>query len=237
MSENHHWITLHRLKLSDPRGGAASPYDLPPGGVVLRCLPELSLGDDGLPEWRSDTWGVLAVFDNRASAETMFEDPVAFLPDLGVVTETWSALAIPVASHGEVNWRGDAEEGLLACRSGLRDGSLAVVTTAGYTSRDAGQLPRIRQFMAGIIKVVEFYGTLPGNDARAVFSGGLDGRDGFTLSIWSDDRAMIAGAYKSGAHRAEMDLHEDNALFDRSSFSRLRIIESAGTWDGRDLAA
>jgi len=46
----------------------------------------------------------------------------------------------------------------------------------------------------------------------------------------------MAAAYKAGTHRAQMDLHEQEGLFDRSSFTRLAIVDSRGSWDGDPLA-
>ena len=89
--------------------------------------------------------------------------------------------------------------------------------------------------MAGIQAVVGQYSALEGNERADVFSGGFDGRDGFTLTLWNDDREMISAAYKPGVHKTQMDHHGASSLFDRSSFTRLRVIETFGTWDGAVL--
>ena len=82
---------------------------------------------------------------------------------------------------------------------------------------------------------MDFYGTLDGNLRRDVFSGGFDGGDGFTFSLWRDDAAMQQAAYEPGVHRSLMDRSRDGSLFDRSSFTRARVVASQGSWDGDNL--
>lgn len=62
----------------------------------------------------------------------------------------------------------------------------------------------------------------------------VDGREGCTVSLWRDDKAMMAAAHKGGEHKGQLDYHKVTPHFDRSSFTRGRIVASAGTWDGTD---
>ena len=49
---------------------------------------------------------------------------------------------------------------------------------------------------------------------RATIMGGVDSTDGFTVTLWRDDRAMNQAA----------------------SFTRARIVTSSGSWDGDPVA-
>jgi len=83
--------------------------------------------------------------------------------------------------------------------------------------------------------VVDHYRTQSGNIRADAFNGSqVDGREGCTVSLWRDDKAMMAAAYKGGEHKAQLDYHQATPHFDRSSFTRGRIVASAGTWDGAD---
>ena len=42
---------------------------------------------------------------------------------------------------------------------------------------------------------------------------------------------MLQAAYKEGTHRTLMDQSRDGSLFDRSSFTRTRVIASKGSWN------
>lgn len=236
LQDNHHWMTLHRVRFASPVSVKDRAFEQPAPAECWRFCPSHGMNDMGLPAWNSDVWGGLGIYDRREDAEAMVQDPQAHLPWLHEAVESWHALVIPIAHHGEVNWRGTLENGT-ALRTGKADanGPMIVVTTAGYNSRDPDQIPRIASFMQGVQDVMDFYAGLPGNLHHGVFNGGFDGRDGFTLTLWKDDREMISGAYKPGIHKTLMDQSRDGSTFDRSSFTRARLVASTGTWDGMPM--
>ncbi|MDP2083531.1 MAG: hypothetical protein U0934_14020 [Pseudotabrizicola sp.] len=230
-SGGHDWITLHRLRFPD----AISVHDrtFPPvsGALVWRFCPQHTPGEHGLVTLTSDIWG------SRAEAEAMLDDPGAAMPWLSETANAWHCLAIPVAHRSQVNWRGHVEDGT-AIRPSAADpgGPLVVVTTAGFLSRDADMLPRIRLFVEGVAEVMAWYGALPSNLHNDVFNG-PDGREGFTCSLWRSDEAMREAAYHHGRHRARMDESRAGLMFDYSSFTRLRALRSHGDWDGNPFAS
>ena len=155
------------------------------------------------------------------------------MPWLEETVTSWHCLSIPVTHRGTVNWRGYLQDGD-AIRAAHFDpgGPLMVVTSAGFESRNAAALPRIKQFVAGVVQVLEDYGTKASNLRRAAFRGGFDGRDGFTMSLWHSDEGMLKAAYKPGTHRNYIDKDKAGLLSDRTAFTRLRVINSWGDWDG-----
>ncbi len=56
--------------------------------------------------------------------------------------------------------------------------------------------------------------------------------DGFTVSLWSDQASMSAWAYGPGTHRLLIEQHRAEAMSDRLSFTRCRIVRSEGSWYG-----
>jgi hypothetical protein len=132
-----------------------------------------------------------------------------------------------------VKWRETVEDGCAVRATSARTrGALAVITSAGYNTRGPEQYLRIATFARGILDVLAFYEECRGNLRRGSFVGGFDHRDGFTVSLWQDDAAMMDAAYRDGTHRRLMDQSRDGSLFDRSSFTRARIISSSGSWKG-----
>lgn len=234
--ENHHWITLHRVRFSEESSALERSFELPATAECWRFCPSQNVGPDGLPLWRSDVWCGLGVFETRDAAEKAVSDPADFLPFLADVEEGWHALTMPVTHRGEVNWRGEIEKNA-AVQVADKDpsGPLAVITTAGFWSSDASEHDRIARFLDGVEQVVDFFGESEGNLRRGVFNGGFDGREGFTVSLWRDDKAMMKAAYWEGTHRRLMDESRDGSFFDRSSFTRARILSSHGSWDGDPL--
>jgi len=54
--------------------------------------------------------------------------------------------------------------------------------------------------------------------------------DPVTVTTWRSFDAMRSWAYGPGAHRHFLDRHRAETMADRTSFTRCRILESAGTW-------
>ena len=75
------------------------------------------------------------------------------------------------------------------------------------------------------------------NLRHAAFRAAFGGRDGFTLSLWHSDEGMREAAYHPGAHRTYVDEDKAGLLSDRTSFTRLRAIDSWGDWDGEVLSS
>ncbi|MGI9389222.1 MAG: hypothetical protein ACR2O1_04115 [Boseongicola sp.] len=139
-----------------------------------------------------------------------------------------------ITHRGEVDWSTPSEP-----HPSLRPvetdpgGVLAVITSAGYVNADETQFPRIKDFIKRVDDVLKFYGTLEENAASCLFNS-VEANEGMTFSIWTSDKAMMASAYRSGVHADNLKRHLSKPMFDRSSFTRLRLLVSRGTWDGAD---
>jgi hypothetical protein len=149
----------------------------------------------------------LGIYDRRDEAETMLAAAREQLPFLGETVEEWHAVLVPFTHRGQVNWRGIVEDGTaIHVGSNPPAGPLAVITSAGYNARTPDQRPRIVRFVKGIQEALDFYGAHDGNLRRPSTSGGFDSREGFTVTLWRDDKAMTQAAYGEGMHRTFMDL-------------------------------
>lgn len=230
----HDWLTLHRVRFSKAINGRGNPMPPPSNAQIFRFSPEAPIEDDGFRGCEGDIWGGFALYDNKQDAEAVFDDPQAHMPFLDGAVESWHALVLPYAHRGGVQWRDEVQQDC-AINVAPADpkGPLVIMTTAGYTDPGPDDVERMKEFNVGIDKVLEFYGTLPGNLRHALFSGGaVDGREGCTMTLWRDDKAMMGAAYKSGTHKEQLDRHNASALFDRSSFTRGRVVASKGAWGG-----
>jgi len=229
------WITLHRLHFAKPMDKDQIPRAELPGAEFTRTCIGFEIDGRGDLEAASRTWCIMAAYRDEAAARQVFEDPESAIPCIADSMSAWHALAVPLSHRGTVNWRGP-EETDSALRCGSAEGPLLVMTSAGY--RAPPDPARARRFAKGVQAVLDFYYSAPGNGGRAVFNGGsVDGRNGFTLSFWSDTPAMIAAAYRTGAHKAQLDSHISDPMFDYSSFTRLALQASKGQWDGPGTAA
>lgn len=232
----HEWIVFHRVRFSKPIDGTNNPFPGPKLAASWRFYPASPLGSDGMRTNMSEEWGGFGIYSSRRDAGAVFESPQDHLSFLGDTVEAYHALIVPYSHRGKVNWRGSVKEDSSIIPAPVDPGGpLVVFTSAGYDNPGPDDRPRIANFLREVDKVQAYYGTLPDNIRRAVFSGaGVDGHDGLTVSIWRSDAAMMQAAYKPGHHRGQMDYQRDKGHFDRSSFTRGRIVSSKGVWDGGD---
>lgn len=235
-TDGHDWLVLHHVRFGSAVDGAGRPFPAPKGAEAWRFYPAALSGPNGLRTATSDEWGGFGLYTTREAAEDVYANPEAHLPFLGQAVEAFHALVVPFAHRGEVNWRGEvrANSTFATCPKDP-GGPLVVITSAGYTNPGPEDLPRIMKFSLAIDDVLAYYGTLPGNIRRQSFTAHMvDGGDGMTISLWRDDAAMMAAAYKPGIHRTELDYQRDHGHFDRSSSSRGRIVAHKGAWGGSD---
>jgi len=231
--DGHDWITLHRLRFPMPVSSIERVFPPVAGPDCWLFGPHYDVGPDGMLTGVSDVWGGVGIWHSSTAAEAMVASPDEAMPWLDETISAWHCLAIPISHRGEVNWRGYLQKGD-AVRPTPSDpgGPFIVLTSAGFISRDAATLPRIKRFVAGVVEVLADYGTQTSNLRRAAFRGGFDGRDGFTLSLWDSVDGMRQAAYHPGTHRTRIDENKAGLLSDRTSFTRLRVIRSWGDWDG-----
>ena len=229
----HDWITFHRLRFPEPISSMERTFPPVVGPDCWLFGPHYDVGPDGMLTGVSDIWGGVGIWHSRAAAEAMVAAPGDAMPWLEETVASWHCLGVPVSHRGMVNWRGYLQKGD-AVRAAHFDpgGPLMVLTSAGFVTRDAATLPRIKRFVAGVVEVLEAYGTNESNLRRAVFRAGFDGLDGFTMSLWNSDEGMLKAAYQTGTHRTRIDENKAGLLSDRTSFTRLRVINSWGDWDG-----
>jgi len=229
------WLTFHRARLARACGPGEAGGRAPSGAAVWRAGADAPFGTDGFRTGVSDIWGGIGFYHDRAAAEAALASDD--LPFASEAEEAWHGLLCVIAHRGEVDWS-TVDEAHPALAPVERDpgGVMAVITSAGYASREEARHDQIRDFLRKVEQVRAFYGTLEANVVRMVFNPATVA-DGITFSVWRSDAGMLAAAYKDGAHRKYIDQHKAEAMFDRSSFTRLRLMASRGRWDGTDPLA
>jgi hypothetical protein len=233
------WLTVHRVRFDRPVDAKTGGIAGPARAALTLIGPDSRLDASGLRESFSDVWGGIAFYEDRAAAEAALDDP-ATLPDCAAAVEAWHGLLCPISHRGETAWFGDlkdADRFVPAGRDHDPGGRLVVLTSAGFNDLPRDQLmadmPRRIDFLRNVDRVVDWYATLPTNLARANFSVRAMGHiDGLTVSVWESDEAMTAAAYKPGVHRVQIDRYKTEHTADRSSFTRCRLLQAKGSWDG-----
>lgn len=235
MSEPCRWATLHWLRFADVR--TADTLDLslrPEGAASWKIGPDGGVAPDGsrLP---SEVWCAVGLYPHRAHAEAAVAEPTAVLPFLSETLEAWHALLLPVAHRGECNHLARDNPGLMLEPHGEDPGGpLVVITTAGFVIGPQLDMARVVDFRSNVDQVRTTAAAADGNVARQVFAPHTPGDDGVTMTVWRNDAAMSAFAYRPGEHRDRIDRYKREQTCDRTSFTRLRAVRTSGTWEGRD---
>ena len=232
------YMTFHRVRFGRPYSNETDRFAGPEAATHWLFGPDSPVGEDGLWTRRSDVWGGVAFYGDLHTASSVMDDPRAALPWLAEGTEAWHALLCPTTHRGRVNWFGGLE-----AASNFRTvpmdkaGPLAVMTSAGFRELppDAlrADIPRRADFVARAERVRAWYHSVPGCLAQGIYHFGPPPIDGLTFTLWDSDAAMTAAAYGAGVHRRQLDRHAAAPLIDRTSFTRARLLRSAGAWGGQ----
>ena len=230
--DDHDWITVHRAKFAQPIDAMEQNFRVPPRASCARVGIDTHLGEDGMPVLNSDVWGAWTICQNRQVAEQIIDDPDVQFPLLRAAIETWHCLLVPYTHRGDVNWRGVIESGsALRLASGPASGAIAVITTAGYDSDTSIEPPRIQEFIQNVSRTRDYFSSCKGNRGAALFAS-CDDREGMTFTLWDSEAYMVSAAYGAGMHSKQLEHHRTRPFFDRSSFTRARVISTSGKWDG-----
>ena len=181
------------------------------------------------------TFLILGLHTDLASAQQFITHRPAWLDD---ACEMWSGILEPFRHHGAVNYLDRADPGLLfesMMPATLSDGPVVALTTSGWNVTDSLDMNRVREFGAGVLAVRASMTGVPGlRSQQSFFFPGLLEWDPITVTFWRDEASIRAFAYGQGSHRRQLDRHRADPLADRTSFTRFRILRSAGTWYGED---
>lgn len=227
---------VHWLRYSHVRTPESLPLEFSPDGACCwKIGPDGPLLPDGT-RGPSDTWCGVALYADPADGRAAFGRRA--LPLFDSAVEHWTALLLPIAHRGECNHLDRARPGLIFETSTTDPGGpLFVLTTAGFDLGPGFDVARAVHFRRHVDLVRESYRGVKGWITGHVSIPFERGDDGMTMTVWSSDADMSNAAYRAGTHRAQIDTHKQQPMCDRTSFTRFRMLESAGTWHGRDPLA
>ena len=235
MAEKARYATAHRIRFPNITTAemlqlAGSPAD----AISWKIGPSGPVGPDGyrLP---ADVWCAVGLYYESDAARTALHSRERFMPFLAGAIESWHAVLMPVAHKGECNHLDRDHPGRLFDVGRADPGGVCmVITTAGFIFGPELKIERVIDFRRNVDATNEWMAKANGCLVSQVFTPHTVGDDGFTMSIWSDDVSMLAAAYRAGFHRSQIDRHKAENVFDRSSFTRFRVVDSCGLWNGQN---
>jgi hypothetical protein len=207
----------------------------PPAGVTLSAAGTETnwKTEDGFPRRERTVRVWMAIWTDPATAELYLSTREDRIPILAQATETVALLGLPFACHGHLNWSPDGDVSTLYPNLSKRpDGPrpVLVMTTLGIGDPEDG----IVEFGRGVTAVREGFAGNPAVLLDVNMLPDLPMIDGPTLTLWTSEREIVAGAYRSDPHRTVMKLR--NGATARASFTRMAIMSVEGAWNGRDLS-
>lgn len=234
---SYSWLTVHlacfpnRLSITD------TSFRGPPEAKAWRCGPDSPIGKDGFRTEKSNIWCALGFYGDQENALQGLNNAAGQLDFSKQAVESWHGLLAVVAHRGEVNYatKNEPHPNLKPLKTDPK-GVMAVLTSAGYQAFSEADFARARDFLSKIEDVRAYYKSLGANVLRQIFNP-IGTPDGASFTVWRNDPDMLAAAYKDGTHRSMVDRHKSKPMFDRSSFTRFRLLESRGSWDGVDPLA
>lgn len=230
-----HYLSVHLARFGEVRH-LPSHSDIAPAGSPSSWLIGADEGRHG-SEFASQLASEFIAVGVHADEESARACASADVDAFADATEVWSGALQPTKSHGCCNWIGDSNHFAVDRNVQQDDGVVITLTTAGWELGPGFDVDRALSFAAAVDRVRTWMNDEPldGLLSSQIFSfPGLLVHDGPTFSIWRDDIAMKNFAYRSGAHKTEMDTFRLDETADRTSWTRLRVIESHGTWWGID---
>ena len=222
-----------RLREPGPVPGGRAP-----GTVFCNVAADTRAAGTEPSSQQAFTFLILGLHEDAASAQRFLADRVAWLSE---AQEVWSGILEPFRHHGAANYLDPADPGLLfdsMTPVDLVDGAVVALTTSGWNVGQGLDMNRVREFGAGVLAVrASMTGVSGLRSQQSFFFPGVLECDPLTLTFWRNEASIRAFAYGQGSHRRQLDRHRTEGLADRTSFTRFRVLSSAGTWYGEDLAA
>lgn len=228
----HDWLVLYRVRFKQTVKAETTHFDAPNKADLWRFGPEnVGLDSNGFPYLKARAWGGFALYTEPEVAAAHAAAPLSALKISHEIEQIWSALLLPIAHRGEVDWRGRIESST-AIRPAESDpgGDLAVITSAGFDSHEPSEFPRIANFTRNSDRIMRDFKSIKENIQSSIFYAMHDGQEGLTFSLWQNDQAMRDAAYMSGHHADFVKDHLKHPMMDRISITRARVIRSYGDW-------
>jgi hypothetical protein len=208
-----------------------------PGTVFCNVAADTRAAGTEPASQQAFTFLILGLHGDADSAQRFVTDRVAWFDE---AHEVWSGILEPFRHHGAANYLDRAAPGHLfesMTPADLTDGPVVALTTSGWNVTDGLDMNRVREFGAGVLAVRASMTGVPGlRSQQSFFFPGVVECDPVTLTFWRDEASIRAFAYGQGSHRRQLDRHRTEGLADRTSFTRFRVLSSAGTWYGEDPA-
>jgi len=231
------YVSVHLGRFDSPVTVAPDGHG-PNGGPAPPFLVGTDVAAGGAPPgvFAGRTWLGLGFHETEDAARGVVSAGPAGVPFLDGAAEVWAGACEPFSTRGTCNWldRGAPGPVFAPADGGRHRGPFVVITTVGWIIDEHVDMRRVDDFSTGVDRVRAGIDGTDGLHSSQVFVFADPTVDALTVTFWRDDAAMRAFAYRPGEHKDQLDRFRELETADRTSFTRLRVLDSWGTWHGSD---
>jgi spheroidene monooxygenase len=197
--------------------------------LAFACMPEVGFyklcgsgtGQGFTPRPNTAVWAILATWPDAETARHRTQNAPVYQRWHARAAESWTVILEPTSARGQ--WSGQTP---FTPTGAVMDGPVVALTRATM---------RARTFLRFWRRVPDISAMI-GSDPNVIFKIGIGEvplLHQVTFSIWPDAASMAAFARGNTPHgRAIAAVRAEN-WFAEELYARFRIIEDAGTWNGK----
>jgi hypothetical protein len=232
------FVTVQLARLEGLRAAGPIGRELPAGVLFCTVGADWRASGSDFTKQEAFVFLLLGLHDSVAAAREFVAARGRIAPWMGEACEVYAAVLEPYRHKGEVNFLDRENPGLLFDALGAAAGSaepFVSITSVGWRLGPELDMNRVREFANGVMAVRMAMTGMQGLHSQQTF--GFEkgiALDPITVTFWKDDAAARQFAYGPAVHKLQMDRFRMEDLADRTSFTRCRVVESWGSWYGRD---
>jgi hypothetical protein len=232
------FMTLQLARFEGLRAAGPIGGELPEGLLFCTVGADWRASGSDLTRQEAFVFLLLGLHDSVAAAHEFVAARGRVAPWMGEACEVYAAVLEPYRHKGEVNFLDRDTPRLLFDGLGMAAGSeepFISITSVGWNVGPELDMNRVREFSNGVMAVRMAMTGMAGLHSQQTFAfeKGI-AVDPVTVTFWKDDAAARQFAYGPAVHKLPMDRYRMEDLADRTSFTRCRVVESEGSWYGRD---
>ena len=205
--------------------GLARPALARVPGIGFWKLCGSGTGEGFTPIPNTSVYAILATWPDLKTAQERIESEQIYAKYHAKSDEAYTLFLSPVSARG--SWSGHAP---FESHVDDTNGPVAALTRATVNPVSALKFWRRVPDISAMI----------GQDSNVAFKIGIGEvplLHQITFSIWPDTQDMAAFARKDGPHARAIKAVRDGKWFREELYARFRILDSRGTWEGRDPLA
>jgi len=184
---------------------------------------------NGIPQRRKAERHWLGVWRDERDVDRFFSSPTTHLPQLAGAHDVRGLKLIPYMRRGTEIFALDVHH-----TRPMPEEPVAIITSIGYYASESDVMAAGQKASAARESLAQADGLI---HELLLIPHPPMATDFFTITVWRNERAAQAWAYRSEAHRQAMEFYKTASEKPRVSFTRCLIGGSFGDWQKSGLSS